>query len=226
MEPLLVPEMIMLDAYKKSLKYIRKNYKSNLSDLSKSYLGEILGTTNAIQRYNFLEQAKSVFITDETDPRHLDVNIFFNAARAPIPTIHITNPAEVPIHDSLSITEGYFDPIFDDANSTYTKVFSRRFKAKYNILITSDNTNEVVLLYQVMRSMTISLIEHLNQSGLENIKISGSEINLKPDIVPINVFIKSIGLEFEYEVPALQLSTTDFLNPDEFIGEGEFIIKP
>ena len=50
-------------------------------------------------------------------------------------------------------------------------------------------------------------MEHLMLSGLENIKISGQEISLKSDLIPQGIFIKAIGLEFELDVPAIQLST-------------------
>lgn len=210
MQTLILPEIILLDAYKKALKYIRNNYNDNLADVTKSFLGIILGNSNAIQRYNLLDQSKKVFITTENDPRNLDVNLFFNASRASVPTIHITNPSDTLITNALSISEGYQDPIFDDVEQTFQTVFNRKFRAKYNIVLTSDNTNEILLMYNVIRSITISMMEHLELSGLQNIKISGADINLKSDIIPINVFIKAIGLEFEYDVVALKLDVTDF----------------
>lgn len=207
---LIIPEIILLESYKKALSYIRNDYKNNLEDPTQSYLGLLLGNSSAIQRYNLLEQAKALFITTEDDPRNLDVNLFFNAKRASIPTIHITNPAESPIHDSLSIGEGIQDTLFDNDNKEYKKVFNRRFVSKYSIVITTDNTNEVILLYKVLQSITISMIEHLQLAGLENIKMSGGEINLKSDLIPINIFIKTIGLSFECDIPAIQLSVNEF----------------
>lgn len=219
MDSLIIPEIVLLDAYQKALKFIRKNYKTNIADPTKSYLGIILGSSSAIERYNLIEQAKAVFVTETDNPRHILVNLFFNAQRAAMPTIHITNPAESPIHDALNISTGFQQPIFDDDDQTYTDVFNRRFKAKYSIVLTSDNTNEIVLMHQVLRSITISMIEHLNMAGLENIRISSSDIQLKSDIVPPNVFIKAISIEFEYDVVAIKLSTTDFsLGDFEFVG--------
>lgn len=217
MASLIIPELILLDAYKKALKYIRNNYNAATTP-EESYLYKLLGT-NEIERYNFFTQSKAVFITTENDPRHIAVNLFFNAKRAGIPTIHITNPSENPIHDSLNLSSGVHDPIFNEDDQVYEDVFNRRFKARYNIVFTSDNTTEIILMYQVMKSMSISITEHLSLAGLENIKISGNEINIKSDIVPINVFIKAIAIEFEYNTMALKLSTTDFTLGD-FIPNG------
>lgn len=209
MDTLIIPEIILLDAYQKALDFIRSNYIANKSQPEKSYLGILLGNQN-LERYEFLEQSRSVFITTNKDPRHILVNLFFNAQRATIPTIHITNPSEIPIHDALNLSQGFREPDFDEDEQTYTPVFNRRFKAKYNIVFTSDNINEVVFVYQIMKSMSISITEHLNLSGLENIKISGNEISLKSDIIPSNIFIKAIGIEFEYDVIAVKLSTIDY----------------
>lgn len=207
---LLIPEQIILEAYQKAIAFVRKDYKTNIADPTQSYLGLLLSSTDSVDRYKFFEQAKAIFITTENDPRHLTANLFFNAAKASIPTIHITNPSEVPIHNTIGIAEGYQDFLFDEDNQKYKKVFNRRFKAKYNIVFTSDNTNEVILIYQIMKSLTISIIDHLQLSGLHNVLLSGTDINLKSDIIPTNVFIKSIGLEFEYDTIGIQLSTEDF----------------
>lgn len=222
---LIIPEIVLLQAYKLALSFLRKNYKEHIADPTQSYLGLLLGSTNAVQRYKLLEQAKSVFYTTDDDPRALDVNLFFNAKRAAIPTIHITNPSENPLHDALALSEGFQDNLFDEPNQQYLKVFNRRFQAKYNIVLTSDNTNEIILLYQVIRSITIAMIDHLQLAGLENIKLSGNDISLKSDLVPNNIFIKAIGIQFEYDVPAIAISALDYSLGDFKPIIDEIIIK-
>jgi len=220
-EQLIIPEVILFNALEAWLKYIRTDYKKNALTPTKSYLGMIFGN-NQFQRYNFLEQARSVFITnDNTSPRNLEINLFFNPKRNGLPTIHITNSSDQAVHDSLSIGIGIEDAVFDDVAQTYVRMFNRRFQCKYNLVITSDNTNEVLLIYTALRSGAISLIEHLALSGIENVKISGQDIQMKSDIVPANVFIKSVGISFEMNVLAPQLKHEVFFpNPTfEFRGE-------
>lgn len=222
MEPLVIPEVILLNAFNNWLRFVRNDYKANLANLNKSYLGQILGSTNALERYTFLEQCRSVFITNEnTSPRNLEFNIFFNAKRLGSPTIHITNSSDNSIHQSLSIGHEINPDIFDDKSGVYTKVFNRRFQCKYNLVITSENVNEVLLIYTVLRSATISLIEHLQLSGLEMVVVSGQEIRLDSSIVPTNVFSKAIGISFEMDVMAPQLKHEVFFNAGpNFIFQG------
>src|ERR1035437_5563026 len=196
-----VPELIILDQFKRVLKLIRDDYNNNIADTTRSLLYKVLAG-NSLQRYKLFEQSIAVLITTENDPRHLDINMFFNAKRAAIPTIHITLASESDKNNALGNSEGYRDPEFDDISQTYLKVFNRRYSTKYNIIITSDNSNEVILLYHFFRSILISLSPSLSLSGLENISLSGSDISINSELVPANIFIRSIGLQLAYDVEA------------------------
>lgn len=208
---LTIPEIIILNSFKSVLKLIRKDYRDCVTagDNTKSLLYRLLNG-DEIQRYKLFEQSIAVFITKESDPRHLDINLFFNAKRAPIPTLHITLPSESEKNNSMGLGEGFRDPIYQGGQ--YIKTFNRRFTARYNLIITSDNSNEVVLLYHFFRSVLISLSPHLHLSGLENVKQGGGDIQIDPTIVPIGIFSRAIGIEFEYDVEG-----QDFNKQDMFI---------
>ncbi len=201
---LIVPEAILLDSLKKGLKLIRDDYNANKSDPPTTLLYKIL-FGNSVQRYDLFEQAKKVFIADENDPRHLDINLFFNSKRASIPTIHITLPNEDEKDNALGLSDGYQKPVFNPGATEYNKIFNRRYNATYNIIITSDNTLEVVLLYHFMRSFLISLNPHLSLAGFNNIKMGGGDLNINSEIVPINVFVRGIRLNFQYDVIGVEL---------------------
>ena len=212
-----IPEIILLNTIKTALTYIRTDYNNNLADETKSILYRLLNTQE-IQRYKLYDQSKAVFITDVDEPRFLDVNLFFNSTRAHIPTIHITLPSETTVNNTLGIGEGYRDDIFDSTLGTYRNVYNRRFRASYNLVITSDNTNEVVLIYNTMRSILISLINHLNLSGLEKIDLGGRDIQINTTLVPTNIFMRSISLDFEYNVGAVDLFDHKIFNSILFNG--------
>ena len=201
---IIIPEIVFLNTLKNTLRYIRKDYKDNQSDPSKSLLYKLLNGNN-LQRYKLFNEAVSVLITQEDNPRHLDVNLFFNAKRAAIPTLHITLASDSEKNNALAISEGYREPLFDVTTQTYSQVFNRRFVSKYNIIITSDNSNEVILLFHLLRSVLISLTGHLNMLGLENIRQNGSDIQINQELVPNNIFVRSIGVDFEYDVEAIGL---------------------
>ncbi len=198
---LIIPEIILLQTFKNVLKFIRTDYNNSVSagDITKSMLYRLL-SGDEIQRYKMFDQSISVLITKEDNPRHLDINLFFNAKRAPIPTMHIMVPSESQKDNAMSMSEGFKAPIFDETVGEYRKVYNRRFTARYNLVITSDNLNEVILLYHFFRSILISISPHLSLSGLENVKQNGGDIQIDPSIVPINIHSRAIGVEFDYDV--------------------------
>lgn len=198
-----IPEILIHTSLKNLIKFIRDDYNANIADVQKSLLYRLLGT-NKIQRYDLAEQAAAILITNTDNPRHLDVNMFFNAKRASIPTIHITLPSESEKNNTINVSEGFREPIYND-DDTYTTTFNRRFAAKTNIIITSDNSNEVVVLFHLVKNLLISLNAHFNASGLELPKLSGGDIQINQDLVPINFFTRAIGLEYEYDVEAQNL---------------------
>src|ERR1035437_8156589 len=132
-----VPEIILLNSFKNVLKLIRSDYNTSVTngDTTKSILYSLLNGNN-VQRYKLFDQAVAVLITTEDNPRHLDINLFFNAKRAAIPTLHITLPSESEKNNGLGISEGFQPTIYDDVAGTFTTTWNRRFTARYNIIIT------------------------------------------------------------------------------------------
>ena len=208
MSLVIIPEIILLNTINNLLKLISENY-NNQVDETTSLLYFIFGDLS-LQRYGMFTQAKSVFITTKDNPRNLEVNIFFNTNRAHIPTIHIVMNDESPGEDGLGIDEGYNSQVNID-DEKYFRTYTRRFDTTYSLVITSDNSNEVLLIYHVLRNFLIQSIEHFSLSGLENPKISGSDIDINTELVPKNIFSRAMPISFSYEAQALSLH-------DYFIG--------
>jgi len=200
-----IPEIELHNTLKAILTLIREDYESR-SNKEHTLLYKILGS-NRLQRYNLYEQGKKVFLAKEDDPRFLDVQMFFNMKRASIPTIHITLPSEQAGQDGLGIDEGYADPAHDEMPSIgdpdilqTSPNYTRRFDTTYNIIITSDNTNEVILIYHLLRAILIPVFDHLNQVGIENCKIGGRDIQAYPSLVPDSIFMRGLSLSFSYQI--------------------------
>ena len=204
MSALVVPEIILLNSLRSLLKLIKDDFNAQ-TDKSKTILYRVC-EAHQLERYGFFQQAVKVFVDNSSeDSRKLDVNIFFNLQRATLPTIHITLPSEMPSQDGIGIDEGYQEnDLEDEVEQQYRKVFTRRFDTRYNIVITSENSNEVVLIYHVIRALFIPMLTSLSVTGLENIKLGGGDLNLQ-GFLPPNVFARNIGLTFAYEVNARDL---------------------
>jgi len=218
-----IPEIILQDVIKKLLAYVRTDY-ANKVDKEQTILYYLLND-QVLRKYNFFEEAKSVFITKDTDQRHIAVNMMFNRDRQAVPTIHIMLPSENETDMTLGIGEGERLYITDqDDTSLVRKTFNKRFRSNYNIVVTSENANEVILIYHVLRSLLISANPHFNLKGLYNIKLGGRDLQINPDLVPSHIFMKSISFDCEYEVGAIELIPIEYINDFDIEGTAESTI--
>ena len=219
---MLIPEVVIYNSIRNIVNFLKEDYKGN-SDKSKSYLGLLLSDSGGIENYNFLEQADSVFGEKNDNPRDIQVNMFFNKKMANIPSVHLmmAGDGEQVEGEGIGVDEGYIggtEVENDDDTVTYRNKFSRRYKGAYNIVITSDNSNEVLLLYNVLRACGVAITQSLNLAGIESARLSGSDINLNPDSVPNGVFARSLTLQYQYEIRVPSLFTSERLAKVAFQG--------
>lgn len=199
-----ISEIVLFNTIKSILAYIREDYDST-TDKTQSFLYNLLGEVKIGELYDCYEQGKAMFIQKNDNPRYLDVRLFFDASRASIPTIHITLPNETGSGDGIGVDIGYEEAEFDDVRGEYREVNNRMFNATYNVIITSDNTMEVVIMYHVLRASLIAAFAHMELSGLRNPKLSGGDLSINPDLVPIGIFMRSIAINASYEISVPEL---------------------
>ena len=211
---IVIPEIVFLQTLKDVLKIIRDDF-ANQTDETKTILYRVIGQSGALERYDFYTQLKKILITEQDDPREFDISIFFNMNRSTTPHLHITLPNESAGQNGLGIDEGNIDPVFDPYDNAYRKIFTRRFDSTYNFTITSDNSNEVVVLYHFIRAIFIILIDHFEQSNLEHIRIAGGDLNLNMQTMP-KVFLRNLSLSFSYDVNVQELFDSEYLSTFTF----------
>lgn len=203
-----VPEFIIYDAVQLGLKYIRENWE-NSGNKNDSYLRRVLSGTS-FQRYDFITQAEKVFMAKADDTRFLDVDLMFNMQRDGAPTIYITMPAEgTQVGGNGMGSDESYEGKITIGTDTFP-VFTRRYQSNYNIMITSDNNNEVLLIYHTLRAMMVSLIPHLHLAGLENINYGGQDLSIETNNVPRALFMRGISLSLQYECSAPNIFADPF----------------
>lgn len=215
---LIVPETIILQAVESILAFIERDFNANI-DETKTVLYRILNQDIALQRIKFYEQSKKIFITAIDHPRKISVNLGFNMQRNGLPTLHIINPDDrQSANNGINIDEGYQDPIYDSATTLYRQVYSRRFDANLKIIFTSDNTNEVIIAYHLLRALLIPAINHLTLAGLEQCSLSGGDIAINDQLAPLNIYMKELVLNFSYDVNVQGFYDEQYINALNFIG--------
>jgi len=179
------------------------------SPIEETFLFQVLQDSKA-DGYELYEQMKEVFLRKRNDSRYLDVRLFFDAKRAEIPTIHVNLPQETKGEDGLGSDEGFAPTLFDDNKLEYVRQYNRRFNANYQVLITSNNSLEVIGLYHILRAAIIANLGSLETLGFTNLSLGGGDLQLNPDIIPVTVFVRGINFNFGYEVTAPAIKREKF----------------
>jgi len=172
-------------------------------------------------RYDFAREIKSVIIRPETTDNFLDVRLFFDAKRANIPTIHVTLPFEKGGNkvDGVGTDEGY-ENRRESAEGSYRN-FTRTFATSYNIVVSTSNSLETIGLYRVLQAALVQYTESMAVHGFNNLKISGGELQLHPDVIPHGVFLRSINLDFDYQLTVEKMLPDSYLK--DFIASGSVV---
>lgn len=197
-----IPEFIIYDALNSSLKFIRSDYNVQ-SDKTQTFLYKLVNGLG-VQKYQILEQAVGVFIGSEAQPNDLKISFEYDIQQITPPSIYIVFPSDSPSDDTLGNGENYEENIINE-DGTISTVYTHRYSSTYQVVITSKNTTEAILLYHVLRSILISLNAHFELLGLKNIKFSGGDLQSYP-LTPPNLYTKTINISFSYETSSLSIN--------------------
>ena len=205
---ILLPEFVIQRTLVTIVKMLRDDLEENKGDETQSLLYKILGLDEQGQAlklnlYDVFKQAKKIVQTKQ----NLSVNFGYNQEVANIISMHILLPSE---QGSMTIgaDEGYLeDDIFDDDGNKIgvQQYYTQTYESTYQIMITSNNSAEVNVVYNILKSMLLMLVPHLELMGLRLPTLSGNDIVMQDDLVPVPIFHKVLNLSFKYEhnVPKL-----------------------
>jgi hypothetical protein len=208
----IVPEIAIFDSIKKILAFIRNDFKSKPNE--QDTLLYKMVQDNTLQRYNLFNEAKTVFLEakNHNEPRFLDVNMGYNFDRINKnnPTIHILMQGDSPRDNSMGYGLGNNPIDYNDQEGTYQEYYERHFDQRLNLMVSSDNVNEKILIFYILRSMLISLIPYLNGIGLHNVSFSGADIVLNSGPAG-NITMRNLSMSFDYDVVSPSLIEEEFV---------------
>jgi hypothetical protein len=220
-----IPDLILQDTLNKCLVEVRRDYNAILAaggDLTTSML-YILFDALQLERYGMFDNAVQLIITTPESPKHLFCKLSYDMNSSVYPSVHITMPAESDSRNVIGIGEGNQDEIIIDNGESedvgrfqYRRQFIRRFNTSYQIVVMSDNKNEVILLYHLFKALIIAAYEHLELSGLNNIRMSGGDVSYSPR-VPDRTFVRHIALNFDYETASTEFYLTNVIDQVTFV---------
>jgi hypothetical protein len=198
----LMPEIVIYNTLKSIFKIVKDDFNSASSE-SETILHNFFGideNNNKLswETFDYFEQAKELFIQ-----RDIEVNLGYNMENSGLGCVHILLPEETGRDFGIGADENYqpnvVTPISPGVDN-YTPQYNKMFDASYNLMITSENTLEVLLIYNFIKASFIALHYHLELSGLRLPKFAGRDVQIQSDLVPSHVFHRSFNLSFFYEV--------------------------
>lgn len=190
-----MPEVTISRALNAIVRTIRDDLQYDTDkDKTNTILFQLLGL-NADEKpvrmnaYNYFKQACRMF----ENPENMKVYIGYNMRVTTGIAMHIILPGEQFSSEPLGAGQDWNPDIADFEYSQFSD-------ATYQILITSDNSNEAMVTYNVMKAMLLMFVPNLDIAGLMNPKLSGGDIIMQGDIVPPTIFHKALTLSFQYQL--------------------------
>lgn len=175
--------------------FIKTDYDSAV-DKNDSFLYRVL-SDNRDNGWDFYLNAVEVFTRDGQDSRKLETRLMFDRSRAGLPTIHVREPAK---------NNGGYDNIGFLSNTyttnpdlTVSDNVRKTFASNFELMITSGNSLECVMIQEVIESAMLASISTLTIPFFELVDFNARELIMNDDLERNMLFIKTIGLNVKYE---------------------------
>lgn len=198
-----VPELKLYQIVSALISEIEADYLRH-ADKKDTFLFHLFGEHTSLGKYNYMAQAVSLFTDRAPDnPRKPKVRMMFDAKQSSMPTIHITMPSESGDHNTIGVGEGGRrdeDFVTSDTDGTVAPLYRRNFQTTFHIVCTSDSSQEVFLMYHVLRAAMITALDYINLAGMQNPKLSGQDIRQQDHLVSPHIYMRGIGLACFYSV--------------------------
>lgn len=178
---------------------------------SESFLIRCFDDDDVIDGISFKDLAIEIFTRTNLDSRKIDTRLLFDVDRALIPTIHVREPAKGKGKtDAISYIG---EEIYENLDGSYNDQRRRSFDSQFELMITSANRHEVLIIEEVLLALLIGAQDTIALSNpFYTFEFSVKELIANNELVPQPLFIKSIGLNVAYSKYYPDLSNNSMLN--------------
>jgi len=198
------------------LEFIKTDYEG-ATDKSNSFLSRIL-SDNTDNGWDFFSNGVEIFTRNGDDNRTIETRLMFDRSRANLPTIHVREPAKNKgQYDGI----GFFgEDIYTNEDSSVSSTARKTFSSQFELMITSGNSLECVLIQEVIESAMLASFDSLTINLFELVDFSSKELMMNMELERNMLFMKSINLTIQYSkehIPKLyteqNINTIKFNNP-------------
>lgn len=198
-----IPEITIYNQLKAVMILFERDFKSKTNE-KETFLYRLFsndhytGAPLFIEDFNFYKEAKEIVLDREKSPRKFEVCLGYNMNRSNTPTAHIMMPNETSKGAPIGSNEG-FKSEFRDGPNRIRSEYTQGTSVVYNILFTSDNASEVIILYNLYKSAFFGLTSDFEMKGFMNMSFGGSDLQFDDSFIPANIFHRNLTLSFEYD---------------------------
>ena len=194
---LLIPEARMFQVLEGLVEFIRCEIKDPNVAEQDSFLYLLL-QGNYDSTIDYYNEAKNIFSKSEKDERFLVIKQSLDKSRLQLPTVTLLVDDEK-LHKKNSVGQGQGDyPNLELSDGSVRATFAKRYNSSFQVLVSSDNVAEVMIVEAVIKAGLVSIFETFDNSCLQNPKVETSAISL--DDSAINASYRSISVDFFYDL--------------------------
>lgn len=192
-----MPEIRLKRICDSLLQYIKDDYNKCINEYKDekiSYLYLLFHENEEDENNSGLySQAKEIFLRKEDNPRHILTRPIFDPTVAGLPTIHIVIPQDSENFTQIGDIES--QNVYEQRGSYKLE---RGFISQMGFVVTSENILEVLIINYTLRSLLIGSVDKLSYLGFINPTFSTQDLNIRPNILPANVYTKGIMMQSTY----------------------------
>lgn len=214
----ILPEIVLYNSLKSILKVVKDDFHNNqLEDtiIYACFAKDENGNNIQIENFNYLEQAIAIFANRD---REMEISLGYNMQVSGQASIHILLPSEQGKSLLIGASENYQPNVARDNGNQIAEQFSNSYDATYQLMITSENSAEAILIYHFLKAVMLSLYYHFELSGLRDPKWSGQDVSIQQDLIPTHIFHRALGITFWYEVTIPNMITKKLISGLQITG--------
>lgn len=197
----LMPEVVLYNVLTTIVKVLRKDIEDHPSEETEkdSLLYRLMGVDEEgaplrLNSFNYFKQARKIISKKD----NLQVYFGYNLKALQTLSLCILLPGEEGRY-TIGADEGY---LTDNDGREY---LTQTYESNYQVMLTSENSQEVITMYNIIKSMLLMLVPQMGVMGIMNPRFGGQDIVMQDDLSSVPLFHKAINISFQYEhnVPSL-----------------------
>lgn len=188
----------------------------------RSFLYQIFGDIK-LDKMNYTESMASLLkSTFEGNSRKININLGYNHSRNNFPQVSIILPSEENDPKTIGIIQGNKD-FFDGTNA---EAREHAYTTTYALFITSDNYNDILLLFHFLKTVVLSSMEQFQNRGFDNVSVGGRDITVDFDINPETLYHRTVAISFIYTNDVAGISNNSIVPATSIVPLGTNIDTP